>query len=672
MSQQVPQSAKVRHEELCEIVAHHNRLYYVEARTEISDIEFDALLQEIQELEGHYPALISPDSPTQRVGGAPSTGFTTVSHRVPMLSIDNTYSPEELREFDTRIRKLLAGEAPRYIVELKLDGIAMALRYENGVFTQAITRGDGLQGDDVTANVRTIKAVPLRLAGKSPASLEVRGEVFMKNAELERLNRLREKAGEEPYRNPRNTTAGTLKLLDPQQVALRHLEIYLYDMLPEDGCAPATHVAVLKQLKAYGFPVNPHHETCTSIEEVIFVCNRWQTKRHELGYETDGMVIKIDAMDQRKTLGFTAKAPRWVIAYKFPAEVKQTRLNDIVVQVGKSGAITPVAELEPVSLAGTIVKRASLHNFDDLAKKDLRIGDTVEVQKAGEIIPQVLRHVPGKRPADALPYPIPAACPICHSPVQKDPDSVALRCLNLACPAQVKERLAHFASRKAMDIEGLGPAVVEQLVAKGLVHDPADLYALTQETLEGLERLGAKSAANLVEALDKSKSQPLNRLLFGLGIRHVGSRLADIVASYYGNIHALMAAPREELPHLEDVGEAVAESIHGFFQNPDNRDLVGRLHAAGVRMEMVQKVADGPQLLAGKTLVVTGKLNHFTRDEIHERIVALGGRPAGSVSKSTDYLIVGENAGSKQAKAESLGVPVLTEEAFKRMIGSLE
>lgn len=661
-----------RYESLKAEIERHSRMYYVEAKTEITDQAFDALMAELEAMESAWPALRTPDSPTQRVGGAPLGHFETVAHRVPMLSIDNTYSDGELRDFDRRVRDRLDGEAPAYVVELKLDGVAISLRYEDRLFRQAITRGDGAQGDDVTQNVRTIKGVPLRLPEHAPDLLEVRGEVFMAVPVLRELNKLREAAGEEPYRNPRNTTAGTLKLLDPREVAKRALSINLYDVVPDDLIPATPHAETLALLQTYGFPVNRHYRRCENIEEVVSVCNEWAQRRFELDYEIDGMVVKVDDPAQRKRLGFRSKSPRWAIAYKFPAEVGRTVLRAISVQVGKSGALTPVAELEPVPLAGTIVKRASLYNFEDLAKKDLRIGDTVEVQKAGEIIPQVLRYVPELRPEGAIPFPIPTECPECQTEAHKDPDDAVLRCVNLACPAQLKERLTHFASRQAMDIDGLGPAIIEQLVGRNLVHDPADLYGLDAETLETLERMGKKSAANLVQGIEASKGRSLKFLLYGLGIRHVGSSTAETLAAHFGTASALEAADVESLKTVDEVGDIVARSVVDFFELPANRTLLRRLEASGLCLEecaAAQPAEQNPNI-AGKNYVVTGTLSLYTRDEIHAIIKSLGGKASGSVSAKTDYLIAGEKAGSKLARAESLGVRVLTETEFRQMLGT--
>lgn len=649
----------------------HNHRYYVLAEPSISDIEFDALLRELTELEEQFPQLQSADSPTLRVGGSPIDGFETVEHVVPMLSIDNTYNAEELRKFDERTKRGLNGDSPAYLVELKIDGVSMSLTYENGVLARATTRGDGAYGDDVTANVRTIASVPLHLQGDYPDRLEVRGEVYMTHEELIRLNAIRESQGEPLYANPRNTTAGTLKLLDPKTVAKRNLSIFVYDIAPLPGTELESHAQTLNHLKEYGFVVNDEYKACETIEEVIDHCNAWEEKRNDLSYETDGMVIKVDDATQRQQLGATSKSPRWVIAYKFPAQVSNTLLEGITIQVGKSGALTPVAELAPVQLAGTTVKRASLYNFDDLAKKDLRIGDTVRVQKAGEIIPQVIDAVLKDRPADAVPYPTPTTCPVCDTEVHHDPDGVFLRCLNLACPAQLKERLEHFASRKAMDIEGLGPAVIEQLVELELVKNPADLYALTIEQVSELERMGEKSAKNLIDGLIVSKEKSLGKVLNGLGIRHVGQSTAEALAEHFLNIESLMKATSEQLVDIPDVGDVVAASVVDFFETTENQVLIQRLSEFGFSLkEDAPAESNTPQPLAGKTIVVTGKLEQYTRDSIQERIKALGGKPSTSLSKKTDYLVAGEKAGSKLAKAKSLGVPILSEDEFHTLAES--
>ena len=665
------ESPAERHARLRAEVERHNRLYYQDARPEISDFEFDALLRELQELEAAHPELAAEDSPTKRVGGAPQEGFEPVFHSVPMLSIENTYNEGELRAFDQRVRKGLEGAEPAYFVELKLDGVSLSVRYEGGRLVRAATRGDGKRGDNVTANARTLAGLPEQIAG-APAALELRGEVYMRWSTLERLNRAREEEGLEPFRNPRNTTAGTLKLLDPRAVAARSLDLFLYDAAESSEPLADTHGGVLERLRAFGLPVNPHGRRCADIEEVVAHCAEWRAKRFELDYATDGMVVKVDSLAQRRVLGSTSKAPRWVIAYKFPAETAKTRLLGITVQVGKSGALTPVAELEPVLLAGTVVKRATLHNFDDLAAKDFRPGDLVEVQKAGEIIPQLVRYLPEERPADAAPFPLPERCPDCGSAVHRDPEGVYLRCLNLACPAQVRGRLEHFASRRAMDIEGMGPALVEQLVSRGLVHTPADLFLLTKEPLLGLERMGDKSADNLLAALEKAKNRPLSRLLHGLGIREVGEHLAENLAAGFNTMDALSAATEEELLAVDEVGGVIAASVREFFTVPENLDLIARLRAAGVRLhqrDADEAAEDGPRPFEGMTFVVTGALEGWSRDEAHALIKRLGGRPTGSVSKKTTYVLAGSDAGSKLDKALALGVPVLTEAQFREMTG---
>jgi DNA ligase (NAD+) len=663
----VPAKVAKAHAALRAEVEDHDRRYYVEATPTISDQEYDDLYRNLADLEAEHPELVTPDSPTQRVGGAPLEGFETVAHGTPMLSIDNTYSAEELRAFDERVRKGLGEEAPAYVVELKIDGVAMSLRYEEGRLVQAATRGDGSRGDDVTQNVRTIQSVPLHLSGEPPSVLEVRGEVFMGQGDLERLNAVREKEGEAPLANPRNTTAGTLKLLDPKQVAKRKLSIFLYDVASVEGLDQASHWASLAELKHFGLPVNPHTVQCANMDEVLAVCAKWETERFDLDYIIDGLVVKVDSLAQRQRLGATSKSPRWVIAYKYPADVARTKLNTITVQVGKSGALTPVAEVEPVQLAGTTVRRASLYNFDDLQKKDLREGDTVEIQKAGEIIPQVLRFVPELRPDEAQPIAEPMTCPACASAVQKDPEGVFIRCLNMVCPEQLKGRLRHFASRGAMDIEGLGESVVEQLVDAGLVKNPADLYDLAAAELEKIERMGEKSSANLVAAIEASKSRNLSNLLFGLGIRHVGSHNAEVLASHYGNLDALQAASEEELVDIHDIGETVAKSVCDFLKTPQNVALVENLRDHGVNMKEEPRTAEGSDALAGKTFVVTGTLVHYTRDGIRDRIKALGGRVSSSVSKKTDFVVAGEKAGSKLTKAKKLDVQVLTELEFESL-----
>ena len=653
--------------ELREQIERHNRLYYVEATTEISDLEYDALLKELESLESKYPQLVTSDSPTQRVGGRSISGFETVNHAIPMLSIDNTYNEDELREFDKRIIRTLETQ-PSYVVELKIDGVAISLRYEDGLLVSGVTRGDGIQGDDVTRNIKTIGSLPEKLSGKAPHVFEVRGEVFMRHGELKRLNRLREESGEALFKNPRNLTAGTLKLHDPKQVAKRKIDVFLYDTGVIEGLEIKSHCTTLEVLRNFGLPVCQYNQYCESIDDVIAFCSRWETLRTELDFEVDGMVVKVDDIALRAKLGRTSKSPRWVIAYKFPAQVARTKLLDITVQVGKTGVLTPVAEMEPVSLAGTVVKRATLHNFEVLAQKNVCIGDTVEIEKAGEIIPRVLRHVPEERPTDAVPFKIPERCPICDGEVHKDPDGVFLRCLNLACPAQVKERLSHYAGRGAMDIDGLGPAIVDQLVDAGLVNDPSDLYDLKMDALMKLERMGEKSVTNLLEAIEASKGRPLSKLLFGLGIRHIGSHTAELIAAKCVNIDSVMSTPKDDLTKINEVGEIVAESIIDFFETSENRELIEKLRTHGLSMqEEITEAVTGSHTFEGKTFVVTGSLVKYTRDSIHDRIKECGGRASSSVSSKTDYLVAGEKAGSKLAKAEKHGVRVISEDEFEEL-----
>ena len=571
-----------RAEELRRLIHHHNDQYYVEAQPEISDREYDRLIKELENIEEAHPELITPDSPTQRVGGQPIDGFVTVRHRQPMLSIDNTYNADELREFDGRIRKLLRGEPVTYVVELKIDGVAIALTYEHGLFTVGATRGDGERGDDVTHNLRTIRELPLRLRTEQlPGLIEVRGEVYMTRDDLAHLNRERRTRGLEPFANPRNSTAGSLKLLDPRLCAERRLRLFTYSLEVMAGVPVPTHLEALEWLRRYGFPVNPYIQTCTGIEQVIDYCNSWSERRHELPYETDGMVIKVNDFDQRRRLGATSKAPRWVVAFKYEAEQALTKLLKIEVQVGKTGILTPVAHLEPVQLAGTTVSRASLHNADEIVRKDIRVGDQVLVEKAGEIIPYVIRSEPSARTGAEQVFQFPLQCPVCAAPVERPEGEAYYRCTGLTCPAQLKERLRFYAHRNAMDIEGLGTALIDQLVGTGLVQSIPDLYRLTLEMLVDLERMGKKSAQNLLDGLEASKPGGLCRVLTGLGIRHVGEHVAELLAAEFGNLDDLMNAPVERLAQVEGIGAERAESIHQFFQSTSGRKTIDQLRSLG-------------------------------------------------------------------------------------------
>jgi DNA ligase (NAD+) len=662
---------KARASELRHLIDHHNYLYYVDAKPEISDKEFDKLYDELKKLETDNPELITPESPTQRVGGEPIGTFVTVRHREPMLSIDNTYNAEEVREFDRRLKRLLSGEPVEYVVELKIDGVAISLTYENGRFAVGTTRGDGERGDDVTHNLKTVMGVPLRLRGNHPPALfEARGEVYMNRQDLVRLNREREKEGLEPFANPRNFTAGSLKLLDPRLCAKRRLRLFAYAQGAMEGVEAKTHLEVLELLRKFGFPVNPHIESFDSIDKVIEYCNSWAERRHDLPYNTDGLVIKVNDLNQRRRLGTTSKAPRWVAAYKFAAEQALTKIRSIEVNVGRTGVLTPFAELEPVQLGGTTVRKASLHNADELTRKDIRIGDTVLVEKAGEIIPYVIRSEPSARKGDEKVFHFPKHCPVCGSAVERAPEEVAYRCTGINCPAQLKRKVQFFAHRGAMDIEGLGDVLVNQLVDTGLVRTIPDLYRLSLEPLMELERMGKKSAENLFKGIEDSKNRGLTRVLTGLGIRHAGEHGAEILAQAFGNIDALMDASVEKLAQVTGVGPVLAESLFMFFHSADGRKVVEDLKSLGVKLTEDRKPAPkGGTDLTGKTFVVTGTLQNFSREEIEELIKQLGGKVTGSVSKKTNYVVVGENAGTKLDKARQLGVNTLNEAEFKKLIG---
>jgi DNA ligase (NAD+) len=661
--------------QLREEIAGHDRLYYVEAAPVISDLEYDRLMQRLQQLERDHPSLITPDSPTQRVGGQPLEGFRQVRHAVPMLSIDNTSNADELREFDQRIRKLLGKEAFEYVVEQKVDGVSVSLLYENGMLVQAATRGDGTVGDDITSNVRTIRDVPLRLLTpphQAVKSLEVRGEIYMASSELSRLNQIQQQRGERLFANPRNAAAGTLKLLDPRLAAERRLRFFMHSEGLVEGLEIQDHAGFLDFVRRIGLPVVPHSKPLASIDAVLEYCQRDFEGRHGLDYETDGMVVKVNSYSQREKLGSTSKSPRWVIAYKVELWQSTTRIKTVTLQVGKTGVITPVAELEPVLIAGTTVSRVSLHNFEDIAKKDIRLGDSVVVEKAGKVIPHVVRVELEKRPAHSHPYHPPRKCPVCDGLVEKDEGGVYLRCVNASCPAQLKERIRFFATRVAMDIEGLGPAIIDQLVDTGLVRSIPDLYDLSVDQVAALERMGEKSAQNLIEGIAASKDRGLGRVLTGLTIRHVGERNARLLAEEFGDIHSILDADAQRLAQIEGIGPIVAQSIYDFCQDNHNRRLIDRLRAAGVKLTEAQKTKPAAKASAGiegKTFVVTGTLERYGREDMEELIRSLGGKATGSVSKKTDYVIAGDKAGSKLDKAKSLGVPVLSEAEFLKLIG---
>lgn len=671
--------AAERINKLAREIREHDHRYYVLAKPAISDREYDRLFVELKSLEAEHPDLASPDSPTQRVGGEPIEGFREVRHAVPMLSVDNTYSEADLREFDRRVAKVLGEGTYRYMVDPKIDGVAVSLRYEEGRLVLAATRGNGTTGDDVTANVRTIRAIPLILHrdggdesnGDIPEVIEVRGEVFWPNRDFEAFNRKREAAGEPTFANPRNATAGTLKQLDPRIVAQRKLSFIAHGFGEIRPLDVTTQHDLFERFNAWGIPTNAHAIRVNSIDKVIEQVHRWDKERHKLDYATDGLVIKVDRLDQRDELGYTSRSPRWCIAYKYAAERARTKLLSVRFQVGKLGTITPVANLEPVQLAGTTVRSASLHNFDQIERLGVRVGDTVFVEKAGEIIPQVVGVDTDSRPRKTEPITPPKQCPVCDTETVRDEGGVFLRCINPTCPAQMKERLRYFCGRDQMDIEGVGEVLANQLVDSGLVRTFADLYRLAdrRDELVGLERMGEKSADNLLAAIRKSRSNPLSRVLAGLNIPHVGINTATLLAEEFGSMERLIAAGADELQAVEGVGPELAESVHRFFDSPQGRAAVDGLRAARVNMTQPRAGRATHQPLAGKSIVVTGTLERYSRKEIEDLIKQLGGKAVGSVSKKTDFLVAGENAGSKLDKARSLGIEIIDETTFLERTG---
>ena len=636
--------------------------YYVLDKPSMSDYDYDHKLRRLEELEAAHPEAVTPDSPTQRVGGKPLDSFQQVVHRVPLESLQDVFDFDELRAFDQRVRGVVPGA--RYVAEPKVDGLSVALEYEDGLFVRGATRGDGQVGEDVTSNLKTVKSIPLRIPD-APARLIVRGEIYMPKKVFHALNEERERRGEALFANPRNAAAGSLRQLDPRIAAARRLDIAVFNVQWAEGAAFRSHLETLDYLREKGFKVIPHY-SCATVEEAVDRISVIGDSREDFPFDIDGAVVKVDDLSQREALGSTAKFPRWAAAYKYPPEVKPSRVVDILVQVGRTGVLTPKAVLEPVRLAGTTVTNATLHNQDFIAEKDVRIGDTVLVRKAGEIIPEVLSVVLEKRPEGTRPYLLPDRCPVCGAPVERDEDGAHIRCTGAECPAQLLRTLAHFASRDAMDIEGLGIAVVENLVGAGLVKTPGDLYFLREEDVAKLDRMGKKSAQNLIAAIERSKGQDLSRLIYAFGIRQVGQKAGKILAARFGTLDALQNASLEELTAVDDVGEITARSILDWFASPQSRHLIARLKEAGVNMEAAEQ--GGDQRFAGMTFVLTGMLERFTRDEAAAAIEARGGKAAGSVSKKTTYVVAGEAAGSKLRKARELGVPVLTEEEFCSML----
>jgi DNA ligase (NAD+) len=691
-----------RIDELRRLIRHHEERYYIHNAPEISDEAFDRLMHELERLESDHPDLVTPDSPTQRVAGRPTESFPTVEHVAPMLSLDNAYSDEELQAFDERVRKGAGlGDGPvRYVAEVKIDGLSIALTYEGGRLVRGATRGDGVRGEDVTANVRTIRAIPLSLRDGPAARVEVRGEVYLPRASFERINREREEAEEPAFANPRNAAAGTMRNLDPALVAKRGLSAFTYQVVTDAGAVgtpPLTagagravhepplqsHADTLRQLAEWGLPVERHWQICEGIEAVIAFCREWADKRLGLDFDTDGVVIKVDDLALRATLGTTAKFPRWATAFKFPAQQAHTTLLTIAVNVGRTGANTPYAILEPVFLAGSTISMATLHNAEDLARKDLREGDTVIIEKAGDVIPKVVAPILSLRPADSVPWVMPATCAACGSELARDEEEVVWRCENTSCPARLRRSLEHFASRSAMNIEGLGESLVDQLIEQGLVRDFADLYHLDGAVLEHLvvapreprseravpRKLG-KVGRNVVQQIERSRQNDLSRLVYGLGIRHVGEKAAATIARHLRTMEAILDAPVEALQAVPDVGPVLAASVRSFAEEPHNRALVRKLAAAGVNMASQQpEVATvAARRLAGKTFVLTGTMASMTREDAAAAIERLGGKVSSSVSRKTSYLVVGEDAGSKLEKARTLGVATLTEDEFKALI----
>ncbi len=666
-------SVKKEIERLRSEINRHNELYYTESAPEISDAEFDALLKNLQELEEQNPEFISPDSPTFRVGGRPVEGFKTFTHRVPLMSLDNSYNLDDLRAFDERCRKLADGRKLEYVAELKIDGLSISLHYTGGVLSAAATRGDGATGDEITANAKTIRSIPLKLLKLKktpPDQVEVRGEAFIPRSTFAKTNEELEMRGDRPFANPRNAASGTIRMLDSKIVASRRLDMFPYDVFSGNKKLFPTHWENFEWLKKAGFHVNPHRALCKDIEEVIEFCSAMESERDGLDYEIDGVVVKVNSAALQQEFGATTKAPRWAIAYKYPARQATTQLLSISVQVGRTGALTPVAHLQPVQLAGTTVARASLHNEDEIKRLDLKLGDWVMIEKSGEIIPQVLQAIPGKRDGTEKDFKFPKNCPVCKFPAVRPEGEAVTRCTNPDCPAKLKGRLLYFSMRKAMDIEGLGDVLVEQLVDKGLVGNVADLYDLTLEQVSSLDRMAKKSGENVIAGIEDSKTRGMQRLLFGLDVRHVGERYAKILANHYRSLDKLAQASVEELDAIPEIGLIVAQSVYDWFHNEDHLQLIERLKAAGVKTEMdAASQAAFDEKFVGKTFVLTGKLENFTRDEAAKLIEDRGGRTSSSVSKKTDFVVAGEDAGSKLTKAEELGVTVLNEQEFQTMVG---
>jgi DNA ligase (NAD+) len=665
--------ARQQVKELTEKINYHNDLYYQKHRSEITDEEFDRLLEKLSDLEKQFPELLAPDSPTQRVGGTITREFATVFHRYPMLSLSNTYSAEELRDFDARVARGLDGESYEYFCELKFDGVSISLTYENGVLTRGVTRGDGVRGDDVTNNVKTIRNIPLRIkdkTGSAPPSFEVRGEIFLPKEVFLQINKDREDIGEEKYANARNTASGTMKMQDSSIVAQRRLDCFAYYLLG-DETGVETHAEAVQKLEQWGFNVSPTYRKCATLEEVLNYIDEWETKRAGLPLETDGVVIKVNNIEQQVALGFTAKSPRWAIAYKYKAESASTRLNGITYQVGRTGAVTPVAELEPVVLAGTTVKRASLHNANEIARLDLRIGDFVFVEKGGEIIPKVTGVDLAKRKPSLVPVQYIDECPECATKLIRYEGEAAHYCPNLnGCPPQIMGRIEHFIQRKAMDLNSLGERTIHQLYTLGLVKTPADLYDLTREDVLRLDGFKEKSAKNLLDGIEKSKSTPFESVLFAIGIRYVGKTVAEKLARHFRNMDALAKATLEELKAAPEVGEKIAESVYKFFRHTDNLNEIARLRKAGLQMESsLKEPVKESEILGNKSFLISGTFERYEREQLQDIIIRNGGRILSGVSGKLDFLVAGDNMGpSKREKAEKLGVKIISEDEFEKLL----
>ncbi len=661
------EKAEKRAQELREEIRYHDHRYYVLDDPVISDHEYDMLVKELEKIEEEYPDLITPDSPTQRITAFEIDEFSTVEHMSKMLSLDNTYNHEELKDFDGRVRRGLGVDKVEYVVEPKIDGLGVALYYEDRVFVRGATRGDGERGEDITPNLKTIHSIPLRLNEDSVLdTVEVRGEVFMPRSEFDKMNEEREKEGKEPFANPRNAAAGTVRNKDPMIVAERPMDIFLYTLSYVEDEGFKTHWEALEELDKAGFKVNENTAKLNDIEEVIGYIDDWEDKKDELNYEIDGMVVKVNDLGYQDKLGATSKNPRWAIAYKYPAMRKTTRLNEIEIHVGRTGKLTPIAILEPVQLSGTTVSRASLHNEDEIERKDVREGDTVLVEKAGEIIPQVIKVIKEKRDGSQEKFDFPKACPVCGSDAKQIGGEVARRCINVRCPAQIKQRLELWGSRGAMDIEGMGPKLLDKLVEKGVVKSVADLYRLGKIQLTSVERMGDKSTRNLLKEIEESKDMGLDRVLYGLGIKYVGSHVAQVLTDNYDSIDEIMEAGQEELEGIDEIGPKIAESIVSFFEDEQNRKVVEDLRNSGVKMEVEREEVE--QFLDGKKFVLTGSLENYTRDEAAAEIQRYGGRVTSAVSGATDYILVGGNPGSKLDKAKELGTTILDEDDFIKMI----